>query len=132
MLESLLKFSIADRCRSVKCALNGILTMLKYEHNAWVHAMATTVVCAACFYFRISIFEWCFIIIAILMVWAAEALNTALEFLADAAVPEVHPTIEKAKDVAAGAVLIASIGAVVIGILIIGPHLLTVLSGKAQ
>jgi diacylglycerol kinase (ATP) len=108
----------------MKCAFSGVLTMLKYEHNAWIHALATLVVCSAGFYFRLSKYEWCLIIIAILMVWAAEALNTALEFLADVAVPDFHPTIEKAKDVAAGAVLIASIGSVVIGILILGPYIL--------
>ena len=58
------------------------------------------------------------------MVWAAEAANTALEFLADAVSPERHPLVGKAKDVAAGAVLIAAIGAAAIGILVIGPHVL--------
>ena len=58
----------------------------------------------------------------------AEALNTAFEFLADAASPEFHPVVEKAKDVAAGAVLLAAVGAAVIGFLILGPYCLKVLS----
>jgi diacylglycerol kinase (ATP) len=55
-------------------------------------------------------------------VWTAEALNTAFEFLADVASPEFHPLVQHSKDVAAGAVLIAAIGSVVIGILVLGPH----------
>jgi diacylglycerol kinase (ATP) len=57
-------------------------------------------------------------------VWTAEALNTAFEFLADVASPDFHPLVKHSKDVAAGAVLISAIGAVVIGLLVIGPHLL--------
>lgn len=56
-----------------------------------------------------------------------EALNTAFEFLADVATPTFHPIGGKAKDVAAGAVLIATLGSAVIGILIIGPHILAFL-----
>jgi diacylglycerol kinase (ATP) len=57
-------------------------------------------------------------------VWTAEALNTALELLADVASPEFHPLVEKAKDVAAGAVLISAIGSVIIGLLVFGPCML--------
>ena len=57
-------------------------------------------------------------------VWTAEALNTAFEFLCDVASPEFHPTVERAKDVAAGAVLLAAMGAVVIGLLVLGPHVM--------
>ena len=60
--------------------------------------------------------------------WSAEALNTAFEFLADVTNPTFHPTIGNAKDVAAAAVLIAAIGAVIIGILILGPHLLQIIT----
>ena len=56
-------------------------------------------------------------------VWTAEALNTAFEFLADVASPEFHPLVKHAKDVAAGAVLIAAFGAAVIAVLVLGPHL---------
>ncbi len=67
-------------------------------------------------------------VIAIMIVWTAEALNTALEFLADVASAEFHPLVEKAKDVAAGAVLISATGSVVIALLILGPHFLKLLN----
>jgi len=92
--------------------------MLKSQHNAWVHAVATGLVCASGFLFGFSKPDWCWIVLAIVAVWTAEALNTAFEFLADVASPEFHPLVRKSKDVAAGAVLISAIGSVIIGILV--------------
>jgi len=112
----------------VKNALNGILIMLKSQHNAWIHALATVLICLLGLYFGFTKSEWFWIILAIISVWTAEALNTAFEFLADVSSPNYHPLVKKAKDVAAGAVLIAAIGSVVIGILIIGPYVLRFLS----
>jgi len=57
-------------------------------------------------------------------VWSAEAVNTALEFLVDALSPGDHPLAGQAKDLAAGAVLIAAVGAAVIGVLVLGPYLI--------
>jgi diacylglycerol kinase (ATP) len=96
--------------------------MLRSQHNAWIHAAATAAVCALGLVLRLSTPEWCWIVLAIMSVWTAEALNTAFEFLADAASPEFHPLVRHAKDVAAGAVLIAAIGAVVIALLVLVPH----------
>lgn len=76
------------------------------------------------FLVRLSPSEWCWVVLAIMSVWTAEALNTAFEFLADAASPEFHPLVRSAKDVAAGAVLIAAAGSVVIAILVFGPRIL--------
>ena len=62
--------------------------------------------------------------LAVAIVWAAEALNTAIEFLADLASPEPHPLAAKAKDVAAGAVLVAAIGSAIVGVIVFGPYVL--------
>jgi len=80
------------------------------------------------FFFGFSKFEWYWIILAIIAVWTAEALNTAFELLADVASPEFHPLVQKSKDIAAGAVLISAIGSVVIGLLIIGLHMMKLIS----
>jgi len=117
-------FSFTGRIRSFKYAIAGIWTMLKSQHNAWIHACATIAVVTAGFVFGISTAEWCWLVLAIIAVWMAEALNTAIEFLADVASPEFNPLVKKAKDVAAGAVLISATGAIIIGIIIIGPHVL--------
>jgi len=101
--------------------------MLASQHNAWIHAAATAVVGAAGFVFGLSWAEWCWIVLAVVAVWTAEALNTAFEFLTDVASPNFHPIAGKAKDVAAGAVLLAAVGAVIIGGLVFGPKLLALL-----
>lgn len=97
--------------------------MIRCQHNAWVHAAATVVVLAAGFLLRISARDWCWIILAISIVWTAEALNTAFEFLADAASPAFHPLVRDAKNVAAGAVLVTAISATVIGAIVFWPYL---------
>ncbi len=117
-------FSFTGCIRSFKYAFVGIWTMLKSQQNAWVHAFATVAVVTVGFVLGISPAEWCWLVLAIIAVWMAEALNTAIEFLADVASPEFHPLVKKAKDVAAGAVLISAIGAIIIGIIIIGPYVL--------
>lgn len=97
--------------------------MIRCQHNAWIHAAATLVVLTAAYLFRVSTADWCWIILAISIVWTAEALNTAFEFLADAASPEFHPLVRDAKDVAAGAVLLTGVAAAVIGAIVFWPYL---------
>jgi diacylglycerol kinase len=98
--------------------------MIQSQHNAWIHTLATALVIGAGIFFQIERAEWNWIILTIMAVWAAEALNTAFEFLADVTNPTFHPLIGKAKDVAAGAVLIAAVGSVAVGFLVFGPHIL--------
>jgi diacylglycerol kinase (ATP) len=116
-------FEFAARIKSVGHALHGIAYVLRSQHNAWIHAAATIVVAGAGFYFHLSAVEWCCIVIAASSVWTAEALNTALELLADAAIEELHPLVGHAKDVAAGAVLVTAIAAVIVGAIIFWPHI---------
>jgi diacylglycerol kinase (ATP) len=111
------------RIRSVRFAIRGIRTMVASQHNAWIHAAATVVVVTMGLLVGLSWAEWCWIVLAVVSVWTAEALNTAFEFLTDVASPNFHPIAGKAKDVAAGAVLIAASGAVVIGALVFWPKL---------
>src|SRR4051794_21505040 len=105
--------SVTGRLRSVRFALQGMAGMLRSQHNAWVHAAATVAVVGLGVACRLSTAEWCWVVLAIVAVWTAEALNTAFEFLTDVASPSFHPVAGKAKDVAAGAVLIAAAGATV-------------------
>jgi diacylglycerol kinase (ATP) len=120
-------FTLSGRLHSVCNAVHGVALMLRSQHNAWLHAFASFCVLTVGALFRLSDPEWCWIILAIMAVWTAEALNTALEFLADAAKPEFHPLVKCAKDVAAGGVLISAVGSIAIGLLVLGPHLATFL-----
>ncbi len=116
-------FSIRSRLHSFKYAFEGIAEMLKTQHNAWVHLAATICVLLTGLVLGFSRDEWCLIILAIVAVWTAEALNTAFEFLADVASPGYHPKVKQAKDVAAGAVLITALGAVAVGMLVLTPRM---------
>jgi diacylglycerol kinase (ATP) len=120
--------TLKGRILSFKYAGQGVWLTIKSQHNAWIHAVATIVVVIAGFALRISKIEWCVIILTCTAVWTAEALNTALEFLADAVSKETHPVIGQAKDVAAGAVLITAFGALIVGVLVFGPHILVLLN----
>jgi diacylglycerol kinase (ATP) len=115
--------TFTGRVRSFSYAIRGILLMLRSQQNAWIHAAATVVVAGAGVLVGLTREEWAWIVLAILVVWMAEALNTALEFLTDVASPDFHPLAGQAKDVAAGAVLIAAIGAVVVALIVFVPHL---------
>ena len=117
------KFSIRARGASFSHAVRGLRFMVKTQHNAWIHAVVTIMVCAAGLVFQISRIEWCLIALSMMTVWTAEAFNTSLERLTDLASPNHHPLAGKAKDVAAGAVLIAAIGAVVVGGIVFIPYL---------
>jgi diacylglycerol kinase (ATP) len=117
-------FSIAGRLRSITHALSGLVAMLRTQHNAWLHLAATVAAVAFALYFAIAPVEWMILILAIVAVWVAEALNTALEFLCDVASPEFHPLVKQAKDVAAGGVLIAATGALAVGALIFLPRMI--------
>lgn len=115
-------FSLRGRLRSFKYAFQGIGIIMKTQHSAWLHGLATTGVTAAGLLFGISGPEWCWIILAVMGVWTAEALNTAFELLCDVASPQFHPLVQKAKDASAGAVLISAAGSAVIGLCILVPH----------
>jgi diacylglycerol kinase (ATP) len=92
------------------------------QHNVWVHAGATVLVVVAGFLFHISSADWCWVIVAISIVWTAEAFNTAFEFLADVVAPGFHPAVRDAKDIAAGAVLVAATAAASLGAIVFWPH----------
>ena len=121
------RFSSSARIRSFRYALRGIWVTLSTQQNAWIHAAATLAAIAAGFLLRIGGGEWLAVVLAIMAVWTAEALNTAFEALCNVTSPEFHPLVARAKDVAAGAVLISAIGAAVIGLIVFGPKLLALL-----
>ena len=115
-------FSVEARLRSFVYAGRGVRVMLS-DHNAGIHAVATVGVVAGGAFFGLDRYEWVAVIVAVVAVWTAEALNTAFERLCDVASPDFHPLVEQAKDVAAGAVLITAVGAAAIGGIVFTPHL---------
>lgn len=109
---------------SFACAIKGAAFLIRSQPHARIHLAATGAVCALGIGFNLQRMEWCLLIIAIMVVWVAEGMNTALEAIADAVHPDHHPLIGRAKDVAAAAVLIAAAGALLIGLLIFGNYVI--------
>ena len=122
-------FTFDGRIRSIKDALAGIELMLRTQHNASVHLVATMVAIITAILLRISAGEWALIIAAMVAVWVAEAMNTAFELLCDVASPQFHPIVKQAKDVSAGAVLISAICAIAIGCSVFIPRIIQFVSG---
>jgi diacylglycerol kinase (ATP) len=119
------------RIESFRYAGQGVAHMLRTQHNAWIHAAISLTVVAAGLAFGVSRDEWCWLILAMASVWTAESFNTALEIIVDIASPEWRPAAGRAKDVAAGAVLLCSVGATAIGLLVFLPHALALLRRMA-
>jgi diacylglycerol kinase (ATP) len=117
-------FTWRARAGSFVYAFRGVAALLGHEHNAWIHMGAAVLAGAAGWALAISRLEWCLIVFAIGGVLAAEAFNTAIEKLADAVAPQRDPLVGRAKDIAAGGVLLASAAAASIGVLVFGPRLL--------
>ena len=107
--------------RSVGFAAKGVRTFFVTQYNAKIHLGFTLAVLTAGLWLPLSVTDWCLLILAMGLVWSAEAANTALEFLTDLVSPDYHPLAKKAKDVAAGAVLLASIAAALVGLLVFVP-----------
>ncbi len=117
------RFSIAARLRSFRHAGQGLGYFFRREHNARIQGVAAVAVIGLGLGLRISAADWRWLIVAITMVLAAEALNTALECLCDLISPGPHELVRVAKDVAAGAVLVLAIGAALIGLITFAPYL---------
>jgi diacylglycerol kinase (ATP) len=117
------RYSVRERAQSFVNAGRGIATMFASQANVRIHAVATVAAVALGLWLRLSVGEWCWIALAIALVWVAEAQNSALEALADAVHPQRDARVGRAKDTAAGAVLLAAIASAVIGALVFGPRL---------
>lgn len=116
-----------NRAESFRDAFRGLLVLVRSQLNARIHLTATIMVIAAGFTLSVSGTEWCVLLIAIGLVWSAEAFNTSLEFLADRVAPEKHELVRKAKDCAAAGVLAVSLAAAAAGLVIFLPRVIRIL-----
>jgi len=104
--------------KSFRYAFQGLYILIRSERNMQLHVLATVVVLCAGSIRGLSLLRWALLLLAIGVVWLTEALNTALERLANAVSKAHHPLIGQAKDIGAAAVLIAAVLAAAIGILV--------------
>lgn len=105
-----------------KAALKGILVAIASEVHFRFHLVAAFVVIIAGVLLKVTKNDWLWLSVAIGLVLTAELFNTAIESLVDLVSPEQNPLAGKVKDISAGAVLIASITAAVIGLAILWPY----------
>ncbi|MDI7275729.1 MAG: diacylglycerol kinase family protein [Anaerolineae bacterium] len=108
----------------VRCALRGWAEAWRCQPNLRIQAAIAVGVTALGLYLRLGAGQWAILVLTYCVVLAAELLNSALEALTDIVSPTVHPVARRAKDIAAGAVFLAAVGSVIVGLLILGPPLL--------
>jgi diacylglycerol kinase (ATP) len=130
----IIKTFITSRIAAFGHAFRGWGYVLRTQHNAWIHSVVATIVIAVGLWLGLSPEHWAIIVLTIAMVFTAEFINTAIEAVVDLASPVHHPLAKVGKDVGAGAVLVAALAGIVIGLLILGPplwvKLLSLFTGK--
>jgi len=119
------KSSFTARLLSFRYAFRGILCMTRAQPNFRIQLVFAVLVILAGFFFSISGFEWIVLMLTIAIVLSLEMLNSAIEYLVDLVTQEDNPLAGKVKDIAAGAVLIAAIFAMIIGLIIFIPKILS-------
>jgi diacylglycerol kinase len=118
-----------NRLESFRYAFAGIWYTLKTQRNAQIHLGITTTIVILGLTLKLTRTEWAILMLTTGFVWATEMLNTVAEAAMDYATTDFNPQVKIVKDVAAGAVLIAAITAVIVGLLILGPPLFEWLTG---
>ncbi|MGB0404193.1 MAG: diacylglycerol kinase family protein [Salibacteraceae bacterium] len=117
-------FSLIERMKSFKYAFQGFKTLFTAEHNARVHLFFGVLAIIFGVYFNLDRGEWLFVLLAIVLVFAMELMNSAIEYLADTITKEINPGIKKAKDLAAASVLMSALFAVAVGLVVFVPKVI--------
>lgn len=115
---------LINRLKSIGYAFKGMLILVRTEASIKIQLFIAIIVTIAGFYFEISKTEWLVQITMIAMVMSTEGINTSIEYIADFVHPEHHHKIGLIKDIAAGAVFIASVFAVIVASIIYFPKFL--------
>ena len=108
---------------SFKYAFGGIAFVFRTQRNARIHGLITLCVVALGLWLRLPGVDWAILVLAMMVVWVSEIFNTAIEAHVDFTSPEKRQQAKVAKDVAAAAVLVSAMGAVIVGLIILGPPL---------
>ncbi|MEM7531686.1 MAG: diacylglycerol kinase family protein [Chloroflexota bacterium] len=114
----------ANRWYAFRMALEGVAYVLRTQKSAWIELAAVCVCVISGWWFQITNVEWAIIALVICLVFALEAVNTAVETVVDLVSPGIHPLAKIAKDTAAGALIFAVLGSLLVALFIFGPHLL--------
>lgn len=118
-----IKEFLLSRIAAFGHAFRGWRYALQTQQNTWIHSVIATVVVLLGLWLNLQPRDWAVLVLTIAMVFTAEFINTAIEAVVDLASPQKHPLAKVGKDVGAAAVLVASLAAVLVGLLILGPPL---------
>ena len=116
-------FNYKKLFKSFHYAARGVVFLLKSEQNARVHAVATILVGILAYIFQVSRLEAAILFMSVILVFAIEIINTAIEKVFDVCYPGKHVVIRGVKDAMAGAVLISAVIAIVVALLVFLPHI---------
>ena len=119
-----LKEFVVYRSKAFGYALEGIITVVVTQPNMRIIAVSAVGAVVAGLLLGLNYLEWSLVLVAVFFIWMAETFNTALEFVVDLVSPEFHPLAKKAKDAAAGAVLVAIILSISLAALVMLPKLI--------
>ena len=120
-------YTIIKSMKSFKYAFRGLYLLYKHEHNIRIHLVASVVAIGLGFVLKITTFQWYLIILCIGFVLTAEAMNSAIEKLVDHISPEENEWAGRIKDLSAAGVLLAALGAAIVGVIIFIPKLISLL-----
>lgn len=109
---------------SLNCAIEGILQAVKTQRHMKVHFVVAALVLIAGLFLDIGRLEFVLLAVSITLVLFAELINTALEVTVDLVQEDYHPLAKAAKDIAAGGVLVASLGAIIMGYMVLSETIL--------
>jgi diacylglycerol kinase (ATP) len=116
---------LRNRFPAFKHAFSGLTHVIKTQKNAWIHALATIVTIALAILLRLSLQKIAILILVMGLVWTAEIFNTSLEAIVDMISPHKQPLAKIAKDTGAAAVLVSAITSIIIGVILLGPPLIS-------
>ncbi|MFC2114250.1 diacylglycerol kinase family protein [Bacteroidota bacterium] len=122
------KATITKRLKSFVYAYNGIVYLFKSQGNVTIHSIFAALVFICGILLKLNIMEWCMIIFSIGFVFVTETINTSIEQFIDFISPSYNVSAGRAKDLAAGAVLLAAITAILIGLVIFIPKIVALIS----
>ena len=108
---------------SLNCAIEGILWAVKSERHMRYHFLAALVVLFLALFYRVTALEFFLLVLAAVLVIFAELINTAIEKVVDLVTDDYHELAKQAKDIAAGAVLVTSVGAAILGYLVLSGYI---------
>lgn len=114
---------LLSRWFSLRAALAGAAHTVRSQPNAWIEVTAIVAVTAAGWWFAVARWEWVALLLLFSLILALEAVNTAVEAAIDLVSPEYHPLAKIAKDAAAGALVFAVVGSVLVAAIIFWPKL---------